>query len=65
MHYELLVLGLGRNIVALHLRGVLFLIRSEFHSKGLAHDLRLAHSVLGRVDVEALKEAAVFVTKLG
>lgn len=55
----------GTNIVALHIRSVFVLLRNVFHSKGLAYGLRLARSIPGRVYVEALKEAAVFVTKLG
>lgn len=62
---RVILFGLGTNVVALHLWGVFVLLGSEFDSEGLADDLRLARPVLGRVHVEAFKEAAVLVAKLG
>lgn len=65
IRYRVVLFGLGTDVVALHLWGVLVLLGSEFDSEGPADDLRLARSVLGRVHVEAFEEAAVLVAQLG
>lgn len=62
---RVILFGIGTNVVALHLWGVFVLLGSEFDSEGLADDFRLARPILGRIHVEAFKEAAVLVAQLG